>query len=272
MPAQHQKQCQAYRGEIYIMTSGKETHFMDADCTIEIWEKCYGPALAARRKSLGMTRANKACFVYDGFTGNEASASKRRREMLMEEHNVTTSQLEAHASARMQPCDAVHGFWRATTDLYEDVAFGFNDDPLARHTLEGFLCDEIGYAARDYQSVDHIIKAGLWAWRRMPRSITQWAWTSRGFCSAEEMATMNGIQPEVVFQNENKVKNSYAKYMQLEELPQVEPPPSSKTFDDQLSELPPTETLVDFCLASGDQRRANECGLGSAAKVDAWCH
>ena len=96
---------------------------MDADCTIEMWEKCCGPALAARRKLLGMTRTNKACFIYDGFTSNEASPSKRRREIFMEEHNVTTSQVEAHASAHMQPCAAVHGFWRTTTDLYEDVAF-----------------------------------------------------------------------------------------------------------------------------------------------------
>lgn len=40
-------------------------------------------------------------------------------------------QFPPHATAVMQPCDHFHGHLRAVYTIYEDVAFGSNDDPFA---------------------------------------------------------------------------------------------------------------------------------------------
>ena len=119
-----------FRGEAYIMTSSADSHFMDTDSSIEMWENVYGPAIACRRTELEKPDA-RACLIFDGFRGNDSGAGHERREQFEESHNAGTSQLEANSSAHPQPCDAVHGHFRLLTDNYEDVAFGFNDDLLA---------------------------------------------------------------------------------------------------------------------------------------------
>ena len=99
---------------------------MDTDSTLHMREEVYGPAIAMRRASRGLSReTHKACLLFDGFKGNDSTSGEPRR-------NCSTSQLEANSSAHMQPRDAVHAQFRCLTDLYEDVAFGFNDDPFAR--------------------------------------------------------------------------------------------------------------------------------------------
>ncbi len=75
---------------------------MDTDNTITMWEEVYGPALAARRNVLFMTRQDeRGLFIYDGFTGNEGAAAKERRRQCEELRNVATQQLEANSSAHM---------------------------------------------------------------------------------------------------------------------------------------------------------------------------
>ena len=59
-----------YEGEIYIMTSGKHTHFMDAATTVDMWRQCFTAAFARRRHSLGLTLSARGGLLYDGFTGN----------------------------------------------------------------------------------------------------------------------------------------------------------------------------------------------------------
>ncbi len=62
-----------YVGEVFIMTSGKDTHFMDAGLTCDMWEQCLGPAVLQRREQLKMPReTHKGCFVFDAFTGNSS--------------------------------------------------------------------------------------------------------------------------------------------------------------------------------------------------------
>lgn len=121
----------------------------------------------------------------------------------------------------MQPCDAVHQKFRVLTDHYEDVGFGFNSNPLTRQGVEEILCNEIGYAPRDYKDLEHIVKSSLWAWENMPDTLMRWAWTSRGFCSEQEMAAMNSLPLDKIQQDEDSVKELQRKLEALDDIPPV---------------------------------------------------
>ena len=141
------------------MTSGRGTHFMGGRSTVDRWSKALTPALSQRRKKLGLSRENaKGCLLYDGFTGNEAGDPGLivERNLWLEQNNMTTAQLIAHSTAEAQPCDAGNAYWRALTDVYEDVAAGFDQDPVNRASLEDIPCDKIGVAQRDF-GVEHIV-------------------------------------------------------------------------------------------------------------------
>ena len=111
---------------------------MDGESTLRMWQECYTHALSHRRHSLGLTREHKACLLYDGFGGNEAMAPglTKRRDMWLSENNCTTAMLQARSSASSQPCDASHAYWRRLTDHYEDLVFGFDQDPCKRATIQ----------------------------------------------------------------------------------------------------------------------------------------
>lgn len=52
-----------YRGKAYVMTSGRDTHFMDTDSTIHMWDNVFGPAIAQRRAQLGLGKEHKASLM-----------------------------------------------------------------------------------------------------------------------------------------------------------------------------------------------------------------
>ena len=45
-------------------------------------------------------------------------------------------------SAKAQPCDAAHAFFRQMTDLAEDYFVGNSEDIFKRKVLTEFLCDK----------------------------------------------------------------------------------------------------------------------------------
>ena len=61
------------------------------------------------------------------------------RDLWLTENNVATMQLEANSSAECQPCDCAHGYFRACTDVYENISLGYLDDPMKRSALQASL-------------------------------------------------------------------------------------------------------------------------------------
>ena len=59
-----------FAGEIFILSSGKHTHFMDGQITVDMWQKCFTPAFARRRQVLGLDLSARGALLFDGFTGN----------------------------------------------------------------------------------------------------------------------------------------------------------------------------------------------------------
>ena len=49
-----------FRGQAYVMMSGRQTHFMDTDSTVHMWENVFGPAIAQRRAQLNLGLEHKA--------------------------------------------------------------------------------------------------------------------------------------------------------------------------------------------------------------------
>ena len=119
------------------MTSGHNSHFMDARSTMRMYKHCYTEAFAKRRAALGLGREAKGCLVFDGFAGNEAQCDGTHidRSMWCEENNVTTICLAPHSSAETQPCDCVHAYFRALCDSYEEWCCGYDENPTKRRTL-----------------------------------------------------------------------------------------------------------------------------------------
>ena len=104
----------------------------------------------------------------------------------------------------MQPVDAVNGYWRALTDKYEDVMFGFDQDPTRRTAIEKMFGDSLGMVMKDIENLEHIVTAGLWSWRKMPASLLRWAWTSRGLTSREDMCKLTGLSEAEVFGDDER--------------------------------------------------------------------
>ncbi len=68
----------------------------------------------------------------------------------------------------LQPEDGGHDCWCAITDVYEDVAFGYSQDPLGRLRVEDILQDKLGAASRDVGNAEGVVLAELWTCRRLP--------------------------------------------------------------------------------------------------------
>lgn len=54
-----------FAGEIWCVTSGKDTHFMDGEVTVRMWEECFSMAFAQRRKNLGLKLEDKGLAVLE---------------------------------------------------------------------------------------------------------------------------------------------------------------------------------------------------------------
>ena len=181
---------QYFKNEIWCVTSGKDTHFMDGEVTIRMWEECFANTFAQRRERFNLsllaqafailerserlfqkhsTSSNvnytnallfrlsavlmtvclymhvfspskdKGALVFDGFTGNSSCVNaglETRRKIFTDTNNIVTFQFVAKSTADMQPCDAIHAYWRRLTDVYEQVSCGFSNDITLRPRLE----------------------------------------------------------------------------------------------------------------------------------------
>ena len=72
-----------YAGECFVMSSGKQSHFADAQNNILMFEEVYGPAFALRRSSKGYALNVPGVLLYDAFTGFEAEATEARQAMVI---------------------------------------------------------------------------------------------------------------------------------------------------------------------------------------------
>lgn len=70
-----------YKGRAYVMTSGRDTHFMDTDSTVHVRDTVYETALAMRRAELNLPRGDRGGLLFDAFTGNESEGGVSRRAM-----------------------------------------------------------------------------------------------------------------------------------------------------------------------------------------------
>jgi hypothetical protein len=139
----------------------EESHFSDGALTVQCWEEAYGPALALRRLRYKLCPIkDRAAFLYDAFTGNESGGGglPARRSVFLTTHNVATKMINLRSTSELQPCDKIHNQWKYATDHYEDVAFGFSDNPLERAKLEELFSDAISAAARDATNPRHLIE------------------------------------------------------------------------------------------------------------------
>ena len=140
------------------MTSGKENnHFADAENNVQMFRDAFCPAVERRRVMLGLDRSQRACFLYDAFTGFEAATSAVRRLLLFEDYNCSTIQGDGKWSVHGSPCDGNHAYFRKLNDLAEDVAFGFADDPWLRDQLINIVGgDKDGLPYKDCNNLEDV--------------------------------------------------------------------------------------------------------------------
>ena len=77
-------------GELYLMPSQTESHFMTAQTTLEVYHMLYTPAIRKKRRQLGLGVTAKAGVFGDEFTGNSAwiSGEAIQRQYWMDSINA----------------------------------------------------------------------------------------------------------------------------------------------------------------------------------------
>ena len=161
-----------HAGRLFVISSGRERHWMDATSTLRMWQDCLTFAFALKRKQLGVSKEVTGMILYDAFGGNHCKdpAHARRRFNWLQANNIVPMELEARSTADMQPCDFANAHFRKLTDCYEDVAFGFDLNPLKRQKLSTILQDDLQCAHRDIKNMCAVAEASLWAWMRLPKA------------------------------------------------------------------------------------------------------
>ena len=69
-------------------------------------------------------------------------------------------------SAKGQPCDAFHAYFRLLTDQYEDQCLGYGHNIFRRPRPEDIPVS--GCHIRKHLSIQQIIECNIWAWHQMP--------------------------------------------------------------------------------------------------------
>jgi len=93
---------------------------------------------------------------------------------------------------------------------------------MAAGASQDLVCDAVGIAPRDHTGPEDLVLSSLWAWRKLPAPLRRFAWTSRGYFSVEQMATMCGVSADEVFEDANKARAVHTLFLQLDEKPVVE--------------------------------------------------
>ena len=138
----------AYKGRLWVTISRTPNHFMDAESTLDYWELCLAPAFAHRRAKLGMADDSAVGgLLFDKFCGNDATSSgaAARRDVFSTRNNIKILEpILGGGSAKTQPCDGAHSYFRQVTDAAEDHILGESSDPLKRNLLEQLMSESVG--------------------------------------------------------------------------------------------------------------------------------
>ena len=119
------------QGKVYIMTSGSNTHFMNAETTVELLEKLFIPAFKRQRQKHNLAHAVPGILQCDAFSGNFADSSGEhlRRSLLFDEMNVLPPDRQPGGwSAKGQAADKINGHFKRRSDAYTNAVLGFNHD------------------------------------------------------------------------------------------------------------------------------------------------
>ena len=168
-----------------------------------------------------MDATARGAIMFDQLTGNTASlgAQTAQRQIWSINNNVAIlPALPSHASAKGQPCDAVHGHFRRMTDLAEDLALGHTADASKRAKLEDLVACKGGFAKKTI-SAERIAEVNLLCWERMPRPMMRWAWTSRGYITKERMAELSAMRLEQLEEEYSTLDDLHKIFNELQELP-----------------------------------------------------
>ncbi len=144
-----------FNNRLWVTVSRRDNHFMSADATVDYWEHCLSPAFRARRAALNMSDDSEVgALLFDKFGGNEATSKgyATRRDLWCKRNNVVA--LEpiiggGGGSAKGQPCDGAHAYFRQLTDAAEDHCLQQGTDPLARRMLDDIFMGKFGSYQRE---------------------------------------------------------------------------------------------------------------------------
>jgi len=110
-----------------------------------------------------------AGLLADAFSGNSAvtkGEDLRRRKWAKSANAGFLPKPPGGWSAKGQPCDAFHAYFRLLTDQYEDQCLGYGHNLFRRPRPEDIPVS--GCHIRKQLSIHQIIECNIWAWHQMP--------------------------------------------------------------------------------------------------------
>ena len=196
-----------YVGKVYMFTSGSQSHFMNADTTVEFLEALVAPAYKLQRKKHKLDHSTVGMLQCDAFAGNFAdnAGEHLRRKQIAREMNVLLPDVQPGGwSAKGQACDKINGHYKHRVDIYVDKKLGYDHNLLSRPQFEDCVLGPTGTLAKKLPPEEAVYSA-IWAWETMDPVLFQWAFTAVGYISVEEMAEFNNISKAELDTNIHKV-------------------------------------------------------------------
>ena len=150
------------QGKVYIMTSGSNTHFMNAETTVELLEKLFMPAFKRQRQKHNLAHTVPGILQCDAWPGNfaDSSGENLQRSLLFDEMNVLPPDRQPGGwSAKGQAADKINGHFKRRSDAYTDAVLGFQHDLLTRPRFEDCILGSTGTLARKIAPEEAVFSA-----------------------------------------------------------------------------------------------------------------
>ena len=214
------------QGKVYILTSGSNTHFMNAETTVELLEKLFMPAFKRQRQKHNLAHTVPGILQCDAWPGNfaDSSGENLQRSLLFDQMNVIPPDRQPRGwSAKGQAADKINGHFKRRSDAYTDAVLGFNHDLLNRPRFEDCILGPTGTLARKIAPEEAVFSA-IWAWETMDPVLFQWAFPAVGYVSKAEMAEFNGLKECDLQANFDKAKKLVEDSLTLGRVPELETP------------------------------------------------
>ena len=215
------------QGKVYIMTSGSNTHFMNAKTMGEMVGKLFLPGFKHQRQKHNLAHTVPGILQCDAFSGNfaDSSGENLQRSLLFDEMNVLPPDRQPGGwSAKGQAAEKINGHFKRRSDAYTDAVLGFNHD------------GSTGTLARKLAPEEAVLSA-IWAWETMDPVLFQWAFPAVGYVSKAEMAEFNGLKECDLQANFDKAKKLVEDPLTLGRVPELETP----ALSDVMSTIQPGE-------------------------------